>query len=534
LVGIAAALLSLAAWGAGPANGDPAFGETPLDYSTADFGFQKSAIAAGDLSGDGVPDLTMAGSGIAALRLSGGTSTAAQNMPIGSDEFTDIFFDPEIEYRDVGIAQLSGDSRPDIIGVGDGGARRSVQNGSGGFEPDGDRLSQVDLRALAIGPVDGDALSDVVVVGPTGAWVMLRQAGGGLAAPQSVATSLTLTDVALGDFNGDGRTDIAVAGTTGARVLLQSAGSFSFAAGPGSPIVTGSLESIVAGRFDSDRTLDIAASRPGDDRVVIRLGNASAPGAFIAAPDVGLSDNPGALAAADLDLNGTTDLAVARRLASDAATEVRDRVTILSGAGNGTFSPGATINVYEAGQADQEGNEVRSIAVADVDGDGRPDLLFADFALSAAIMARNTSIVVLPPGGGGGGGGAGSGGGGGRAGPGLAVSAARSQKLSLTRGIAISASCATDCTLTARGKISLRPRARKKITLGAVTRKLRAGEPTRITLRIPRRRWPAITRALSRGLRVQARIVITATDGRGDDATQVVVFRLLPRRPGRG
>ena len=246
--------------------------------------------------------------------------------------------------------------------------------------------------------MNGDALDDVVVVGPTGAWVILRQAGGGLAAPQPVATSLNLTDVALGDFNADGRTDIAVAGTTGARVLLQSVGSFSFAAGPGSPIVTGSLESIVAGRFDGDGTLDIAASRPGDDRVVIRLGNASAPGAFVAAtpPDILVSDNPGALAAADFDLNGTTDLVVAHRLAADAATKVRDRATILSGGGNGAFSPSATINVYEAGQADQT-NEVRSIVVADIDGDGRPDLLFADFALSAAIMARNTSIVVLPP-----------------------------------------------------------------------------------------------------------------------------------------
>ena len=226
-VGIAAALLGLAAWGAGPATGSPAFGEPPIDYSTGDFAsIRKSAVAAGDLSGDGIPDLTMGGLGIGALRLPGGTSTEVQTMPFGSlDDFNE-----EIAYRDVGIAQLSGDSRPDIIAVGAaddapaGGARRFVQNGSGGFDPDAGRLSDVNLRALAIGPVDGDALDDVVVVGPTGAWVMLRQAGGGLATPQSVATSLNLTDVALGDFNADGRTDIAVAGTTGARVLLQSAG----------------------------------------------------------------------------------------------------------------------------------------------------------------------------------------------------------------------------------------------------------------------------------------------------------------------
>lgn len=536
------ALLVVTVAASQPALGTPSFGAAGDAGAGADFGFQKSAIAAGDLTGDGVPDVTMAGIGIGALRLTGDPASGAQTLPIGADEFTDIFFDEEIsEFLDVGIAQLSGDDRPDIIGVGDGGARRFVQTSSGEFDPDGARLLQTDLRALAIGRVDGDALHDVVVVGSGGGWVMRRQAGGGLAAPQLVVGTAGLTDVVLGDFGGDPRTDIAVAGTTGVRVLLQS-GTFSFPATAGSPIVTGSIESIAAGPFDAGATLDLAASRPGDDQVLIRLGRGDAAGTFDAGPSAYAGDNPGAMAAADLDLNGTTDLVVARLDRGDPDgdsdfTDIHNKASVLSGTGSGTFSLAATIDVFRAGQLDQMGNDVRSIAVADLDRDGRPDVLFADRALSAAIVARNSSIVA-PPDDGRGGGGTGPGGGarssGVTTGPGLTVTFARRQALSLRAGIVVSARCAAACTLTASGRISLRPRARKKITLGRVTRTLRAGETARMALAIPRRRWAAIGRALARGSRVRATVVITAKDARGTRATETLAFRLVPRRPGRG
>ena len=297
-------------------------------------------------------------------------------MPFGSlDDFNE-----EIAYRDVGIAQLSGDSRPDIIAVGAaddapaGGARRFVQNGSGGFDPDAGRLSDVDLRALAIGPVDGDALDDVVVVGPTGAWVMLRQAGGGLATPQSVATSLNLTDVALGDVNGDGRTDILVAGATGARVLLQgAAGTFPSAAARRHPIATG------VPRVDRRRPLRRQRHprrrriAPVGDEVLVRLGSARPAGSFTAAPGRRGQRQPGSARGGrprsrrrDRPGRRPPDPAESdprHPRPGDDLRRPRERRVLPR-----RDHPGPH---RRAGVA---GNDLRSIAVADLDADGLPDL----------------------------------------------------------------------------------------------------------------------------------------------------------------
>ncbi len=105
--------------------------------------------------------------------------------------------------------------------------------------------------------------------------MILQRAGGAFADPQAFVGGI-LNDVVIRDFSGDGRFDLGVAGTIGGRagvhVLLQSSSRVHLRADPASPIVTGSIEAIVVGRLDAGTTADIAASRPGDDQVVIRLG----------------------------------------------------------------------------------------------------------------------------------------------------------------------------------------------------------------------------------------------------------------------
>ncbi len=458
--------------------------------------------------------------------------------------------------EDVAIASLSGDGFPDFVAVGSAGVRSFVQSSPGVFDhnDNGTWLAGTPLEAVAVGRINSDSLADIVAVGETGGWVILQGGGGTFADPQKVVDG-SLKDVVIRDFSGDGRFDLAVAGTiggsSGVHVLRQSASAFAFARNPSTPIVTGSVEAIVVGRLDAGPTADIAASRPNNDDVVIRLGNGT--GAFVPGPSrVSPGRRPGALAVGDLDRNGTPDLVVARLdpTAGDADDDVRNTASVMSGAGTGAFSETWAIPVYDAGQ-DQMRNDLQSIALADIDLDEhqRPDLLFADSTLAAAIMARNMSITPPNPpdpdppdptdprvpddrpnppdprgptddpgprvttiG---------------SAGPGLAVSAARRQRLSGRTIIALSARCATACSLTARGKLSLRPGAKKKIALGTVRRELRAGEPTSIRFRIPPRRRPAIKRALDRGLRVRATIVITAEDARGTPAARIVVFRLV-------
>ena len=506
----------------------PAFTEVPSDYSGDSFGFAKRAVAAGDVTGDGAPEIVMAGEGIGALQL---TADPAAPVRIPFD-IPDNDPDPDFAYDDVAIASLSNDGLPDIVAAGPEGARRFVQTIVGGerrFAQDGGRLVAGPLDAVATGLLDADALPDLVVVGPQGGFVLRRQAPGQFAAAIPFLTGEDLADVVVGDVTGDGRADIVAVGTGGARLLVQDDQSFAFDARP-QPFAPGALTSVVAGRFDANGTLDVAASRPGTDEVLIRLGRGD--GTFDAGARLDVIDNPGALAVGDLDLDGTADLVVARRASAD-ADEIRDRASVLRGSGAGTFSAGATIRVSDLPGQDQSNNDVRSIAVADIDRDARPDLLFADAGLSAAIVARNTTTLVTDPGTGSGG--TSTGGGSTPTGPGLTVVPARRQILSLRQGILVRAACASACTIRASGRISVgvrrgRPRV---VRLGGFTRALVAGQGLRFALAIPSRRWPVIRHGLARRSRITATVLVTARDAAGTTTTYRLVLRLVPRRAVR-
>src|ERR1700727_1123293 len=72
---------------------------------------------------------------------------------------------------------------------------------------------------------------------------------------------------------------------------------------------------------------------------------------------------PISVAVADFNGDGNLDIAIANRTSND--------VSVLLGKGNGTFNPQVK---YSAGA----GTDPIAIAVADFNGDGKPDLVVAD------------------------------------------------------------------------------------------------------------------------------------------------------------
>jgi len=540
---IAVVALGVATWAAAPAVGaGPEFTTVPADYSITGLSGQTRAIAAGDLTGDARPDLTLAGTSLWALRVTGDPASPGVTLPVA---LTDDQLPPDDPYYDdVAVAELSGDARPDVATVGPGGVRRWVNSGPGGSEtlvPSDTRLLIPAAAggdgewAIAAGLIDTGERTDIAVVGPLGGWV-IRQTGAGSFSAQAFLSGTDLEDVALGDFSGDGRTDIAVAGDGGARVLTQS-GTFSFTARP--VVVPGPVASIVAGHFDGDATLDLAASRPGADEIAVRLGRGDAVATFDTVAAAQLAENPGPLATADFDRNGTADLVAGHlHVGPNPDNDVRDQATVLAGAGNGTFAASGPPIEVAAGAAPQTGNTVRSIAVADVDLDTRPDLLFADSELSAALVSRNTS-TILPPGGNGPGPGNGPPGNPSfstaRRGPGLLASAAPLQRLTLRFGIRLRAGCALACRVVASGKIKIGSgRRATRVPLKRVKRLLRPGQTIPIAMKVPRRRWPTVARALARRSPVTATVVVVGTDRQGVKDATTLVFELRSRPVGRG
>jgi hypothetical protein len=232
----------------------------------------------------------------------------------------------------------------------------------------------------AVGDFNEDGHPDVLAPNALQATVsvLLDNANGALQPPLSVATGAVASgngdqSVAVGDFNDDGHLDVAIPNLdqTSVSVLLGD-GAGSFMPVPGGPIhLSFGIRpfSIIAGDFNGDHQLDVAfrSTNPavGDtEEVIALLGRGD--GSF-QAPQVstfpfraeGIS-----VVMATGDFNGDGRLDLALTLGDERSGF--SAVGVMLGRGDGTFQPPQT---YDTGQF------AWGIAVGDVNGDGRLDLV---------------------------------------------------------------------------------------------------------------------------------------------------------------
>jgi len=159
-------------------------------------------------------------------------------------------------------------------------------------------------------------------------------------------SAASISSVALADLNGDGKPDLVVGSNCATSTL---------------PCTTDGMISILLG--NGDGTFQAAVTHDS--------GGFGAP----------------AIAVADVNGDGKPDLLLASNCASYAACN-NGTVTVLLGNGDGTFQ---TPVAYDSG-----GQGADSIAVADVNGDGKPDLLVANYCgLPCGGLGADGSVGVL-------------------------------------------------------------------------------------------------------------------------------------------
>lgn len=360
----------------------PALGAVTLirhDYSVG-AGQRPLSVAVADLNADRHPDIITAdvqtagaGGGVSVLMGNGnGTYRPARIYDAGRSTLSVV------------VADFNGDGRPDLAtGRGSDAVAVLLGNGNGTFQRSRTYAVGPSMRsnALAVGDFDGDGHIDLVNADSAFVSVLLGNGDGTFRSPtQYQASAAFAVSVAVGDFDGDGHQDLAVADGNGGVAVLRGNGDGSFTSQAGYA-AQGTALAVVVADLDADGRPDLVVANGlyefdlfSEDFVSVLLGNGDGTFQPALTYDTGASTSPISVAVGDLDGDGHPDLATANQYPG------ANNASVLLGSGDGTFQPPTT---YETGSFPN------SIAIGDLNGDGRPDVVTADLGSGDASVLLN-------------------------------------------------------------------------------------------------------------------------------------------------
>ena len=328
-----------------------------------------SALTTADFNNDGNLDLAVANSGANTVSIlpgnGNGVFTAKADYATGNAPSAVAVGDFNHDgILDLAVANQADNTVSILLGAG-GGVFNSQTVYATGNQP----------SAVVVADLNGDGNLDLAVANRSDNTVsiLLGKGDGTFAVHVDYPAGESPAALTAADFNNDGKPDLAVANdiTPGGTVtILLNHGDGSYL--PGVAYATGDSTSVVAADLSGDGILDFAAVNSLDQTLSVYLGTGN--GTFTLGPTqatLRLAPNPVALAAADVDGDGTLELLLSGN--SDSG------LTVLTNNYAASFSPTLQYGGVSGATA---------VATGDFNNDGSIDV-------AVVVPASNTISVLL-------------------------------------------------------------------------------------------------------------------------------------------
>ncbi|HEY1657381.1 MAG TPA: FG-GAP-like repeat-containing protein [Candidatus Sulfotelmatobacter sp.] len=406
-------------------NGDGTF-QPAVSYNTGGAGAYSLVVA--DTNGDGKPDLLVVDACSSSSSCSNGLLSVLLGNGDGTFQTAVLYASAAPSPQGIAAADFNGDGKVDVALVSGCNSENSclngvvsvlLGNGDGTFQTaNGFSTIGEGSNSIAVGDVNGDGHQDILVSNNcvstsscnSSAIAVLLGNGDGTfqSGTQYSSGGLYPQSLALGDLNADGKLDVVVSNQCSLNSECQNGGTASVLLGNGDG--TFQLNASYASGSNSDEievpayTMVLMADTNGDGKpdvlltsacygdsfdcntgavsVFLGYGDGTLDGAVLYQP-VGSSSF--GLASADVNGDGKPDLLVAEECQSSSNCN-NGAVSVLLGNGDGTFEPGES---FSSG-----GEYPLWLATGDVNGDGKTDVVMTNQCSSSNCSQGSVAVLL--------------------------------------------------------------------------------------------------------------------------------------------